>query len=115
MAAFSRQNRPAPAYAGSVVSAAVIFLTVAVVIVTAPTRTLRQIVLENAIDYFDRVTHEWIVRCSNAKSHQMNETPAQKIPRRMQPPAIGDLYHRCVRVSMRIRGSRIGGINTDVV
>src|ERR1051325_1700754 len=36
MAAFSRQNRPASAYAGSVVSAAVIFLPLAVMIVTTP-------------------------------------------------------------------------------
>src|SRR5437763_5172231 len=36
MVAFSRQNRPAPAYSGSVVGAAVIFLTVAAVIVTTP-------------------------------------------------------------------------------
>src|ERR1700746_353708 len=45
MATFSRQNWPAPAYAGSVVSASVIFLTVAVVIVTTPARTLRQVML----------------------------------------------------------------------
>src|SRR5262249_30426998 len=55
MAAFSRQDWPAPAHSGSVISAAVILLAVTVVIVTTPTRTLRQIVLENAIDYFDRV------------------------------------------------------------
>jgi hypothetical protein len=53
LAAFSRQNRPAPAHSGSVVSAAVIFLAVAVVIVTTPARALRQVVLENAINHFD--------------------------------------------------------------
>src|SRR5262249_60114284 len=43
--AFSRQKRPASAHAGSIVSAAVIFLTVAVVIVTTPAPPLRQVVL----------------------------------------------------------------------
>src|SRR5262245_8563111 len=70
MTAFSGQNRPAPAYPGSVVSAAVIFLTVTVVIVTTPTWALRQIVLEDAIDYFGRIKHEWIIRPSNAVPHQ---------------------------------------------
>src|SRR4029077_5892038 len=53
VAAFSCQNRPAPAYAASVVSAAVILLAVAVVIVTTPAGALRQVVLENAINHFD--------------------------------------------------------------
>src|SRR5262245_6295499 len=53
MATFSSQNGPASSHSGSVVSAAVIFLTVAVVIVATPARALRQVVLENAIDYFD--------------------------------------------------------------
>src|SRR5262245_35555288 len=43
--AFSCQNRPASAHAGSIVSAAVIFLAVAVVIITTPARALRQVVL----------------------------------------------------------------------
>src|SRR5439155_5630459 len=79
MAAFSGQNRPAPAYACSVISAAVIFLTVAVMIVTTPARALWQIVLENAIDYFNRVAHKRIVRPSNAVSHEMKEVAADNI------------------------------------
>ena len=43
MAAFAGQDRPAATDASSVISAAVIFLPVAIVIVTAPTGTLRQI------------------------------------------------------------------------
>src|SRR5262245_62086504 len=115
MTAFSRQNRPAPAYPGSVVSAAVIFLTVTVVIVTTPTRALRQIVLEDAIDYFDRIKHERIIWPSNAVPHQMKEIAAHNIPCCMQSSAIGDLYHLCVGIGMRIRFIWIGGINGDVV
>jgi len=74
MTAFSRQDRPTSADSSSVVSAAIIFLAVAVVIVTTPARALRQVVLENAIDYFDGVAHQRIVRRSNAESNQMKDS-----------------------------------------
>src|SRR5262249_57385884 len=115
MAAFSRQNWPAPADAGSIISAAVIFLAVAVVIVTTPAWALRQVVFENAIDYFDRVAHERIVRPSNAVSHQMKEIAAHNISRWVQAAAVGDLYHLCVGIGVRIRRIRIGWVNADVV
>ena len=91
MASFSRQNRPAPAHSGSVVSAAILSLAVAIVIVTTPARALRQVVLENAINYFDRVAHERIVRPSNAITNQMKEIAAHNISRRMHAAAVGDL------------------------
>ena len=84
-------------------------------IVTTPARALRQVVLEDAIDYFDRVAHERIVRPSNPVSHQMKEIAADNISRRMQSSPVGDLYHLCIRVGMRIRRIRIGGVNADVV
>src|SRR4030095_2571634 len=53
MAAFSRQDWPASANARPVESTAVIFLTIAIVIVTTPARALWQIMFEHAIDHFD--------------------------------------------------------------
>src|ERR1051325_9897891 len=101
MAAFARQNWPAPAPSSAVVRAAIIFLTVAVVIVTAPARALRKVVFDNAIDHLDRVTHEGIVRWSNAKTDQMKEIAAHDISRRVQPSAVGDLYHLRIGICVR--------------
>src|SRR5438552_1679728 len=103
MAAFSGQNRPAPAYPCSVISAAVIFLTVAIMIVTAPARALRQVVLEDAIDYFNRVAHKRVVRPPNAISNEVKEIAADNISRRVQAATVGDLYHLRVGIGLRIR------------
>ena len=69
MAALTGQDRPAASDARAVESAAVLFLSIAIVIVAAPARTLRQIVLENVIHDSDGVPHERIVRCADAQSH----------------------------------------------
>jgi hypothetical protein len=53
MTAFSRQNRPTTSHARSVESTTVIFLPIAIVIITTPSRALRQIMFEHAIDDFD--------------------------------------------------------------
>src|SRR5215216_5302834 len=52
MASFACQNRPATTHAGSVVGAAIVLLTVAVVIVTTPARALRQLMFNHAVDHF---------------------------------------------------------------
>src|SRR5262249_5390716 len=115
MAAFSRQNRPAPAHACSVISATVIFLTVAVMIVTTPARALRQVVLEDVIGYFDRVAHKRGVRPTNSISNEMKEIAADNIPRGMQTAAISDLYHLRVGIGMGIGCIWIGRVNADVM
>src|SRR5262245_991050 len=115
MAAFTCQDWPATAHACSVVSAAIVFLAIAVVIVTAPARTLRQVVLENAIYYFDRIKHERIIRPPNSITNQMKEIAAHDVSRRMETAAVGDLYHLCVGIGMGIRFIRIGWINSDVM
>src|SRR5437016_3386686 len=53
MPAFSRQNRPATSNARSVESAAVISLSVAIMIVSTPPRALRQVMFKHAINHFD--------------------------------------------------------------
>src|SRR4029077_6821892 len=115
MAAFSGQNRPAPAHARSVEGAAVVLLAVAIVIVATPAGALRQIIFEHAIDHFDRVAHERIVLVANTESHQKKKIPAHDIARRTQAAAVGDLNHRSVGISVRIRRVRIGWSDADVM
>ena len=115
MAALAGQNRPGAADARSIESAAVILLPIAIVIVAAPARTLRQVALEHAIDDFDRIAHDGIVRRTNAQPHQVKKIAADNVPRRMQAAAIGDGEHRGVGIGVRIGRLRIGGIDPDVV
>ena len=67
MAALARQNRPAATDSRAVESAAVMFLPVAIVIVTAPARTLRQVALEQVINDFNRIAHNRVVRRADAQ------------------------------------------------
>src|SRR5580693_7683127 len=53
MAALAGENRPRPADAGPVISAAAVFLAVAIVIVTPPARTLRKLLFEHLVHDFD--------------------------------------------------------------
>src|SRR5262245_28814765 len=100
MAAFARQNRPRMPNARPVDRAAIGTLAMAVVIVTAPARALRQVMLERAIDYLDRIAHNGIVRIADAETHQVQEIAADNIPRRMQAATIRELDHRRIRIGM---------------
>src|SRR5229473_655965 len=45
----------------------------------------------------------------------MKKIATNHIARGMEPTAVGDLYHRRVRVSVRVRRTRVGRIDTDVM
>ena len=83
MAAFPRQNRPGAAHAPAIESAAVLLLPITIMIVAAPARTLRQVALEYAIDDFDRITDDGMVRSTNAQPHQVKKITADNVPCRM--------------------------------
>src|SRR5438874_4225670 len=53
MATFSRQDRPATSNASSIKRTTVVLLSITIVIVATPARTLWQIVFDHAIDDFD--------------------------------------------------------------
>src|SRR5438874_9178975 len=115
MAAFAGKNWPATSDACAVESAAVIFLPITVVIVTTPARPLWQIILEHAIDDFDRIADDRIVRVANTESHQMKKVTANYVSRRMEAAAVGQLNHRCIWIGVRIRRVRVRGIDANVM
>src|SRR5438132_1822436 len=115
VAAFSGHNGPATANARSVESAAIILLPIAIMIVATPARALRQVMFEYAINHFDRVAHERIVRIANTEPHQMKEITTDDISRGVQTAAVGDLNHRHIRVSVGIRCIWIGRSDADVM
>jgi hypothetical protein len=53
MAAFSSQDRPAPPNSCSIESTTIVFLSIAIAIVTAPARALWQIMSDDLVDNFD--------------------------------------------------------------
>src|SRR6266446_5382196 len=115
MTAFTRQDWPATSNACSVKSTAVIFLSVAIVVVTTPARALWQIIFEHAINDFDGIANDRIVRVANTESHQMQEISADHIPCCMQAAAVGKLNHRCIWIGVWIRRIRVRGVDPDVV
>ena len=102
MAALARQKRPRTTNACSIEGAAVILLPIAIVIVAVPARTLRQVALEYAIDDFDLIAHDGIVRSTDAQPHQVKKIAADDVPGWMEAAAIGDCDHRCVWIGVRI-------------
>src|SRR5712671_5751798 len=79
-------------------------------IVPTPTRTLWQVVLEHPIYHFDGFEHDRIARTANPKAHQVKKIATHHVARGMEPAAVGDLEHRCVRIGVgvwRVRTSRI--------
>jgi hypothetical protein len=115
MPALAGQNRARADDAGSIERTAVILLTIAVVIVAAPARTLRQVTLEQAIHDRDGIAHDGIVRRTNAQAHQVKEIAPDNVPGGMRATAIGNSEHCRVRVSVGIGPLRIGGIDSNVV
>src|SRR4030095_11813947 len=115
MTAFSRQDWPAAPNARSIESAAVIFLSIAIVIVAPPARALWQIMFEHSINDLGWISNDRIVRVANTESHQMQEIPADHISRCMQTAAICQLNHGCIRIGMRIRRVSVCRIDADVV
>ena len=115
MAALARQNRPAAADARAVEGAAVLLLPIAIVIVAAPARTLRQVALEQAIHDRDGIPHEGIVRRTNAQPHQVKKIAADHVPCRTETAAVGDGEHRGVGIGVRIGRVRIRGIDANVM
>src|SRR5207245_7472665 len=80
MAAFAGQNRPAAAHTAAVKSAAVALLSIAIVIIATPPRSLRQVALDYAVDHFDGVAHDRIVGAANTEPHEVEEIAAHDIP-----------------------------------
>ncbi len=115
MAALARQNRPRTADPGPIESAAVILLSIAIVIVAAPARALRQVAFEQAIHDRNGVPHEGIVRGTDAQPHQVKKIAADHVPGGLDAAAIGDCEHRGVRVGVRIGRRRISGIDANVM
>jgi hypothetical protein len=115
MAALSGQNRPGSSDARPVKRASVLFLSIAVVIVAAPGRTLRQIVFENVIHDRDGIPHERIVRRADAQPHQMKKIAADHVPGRAETAAVGDAEHCGIGVGVRIGRALVRGIDANVV
>jgi hypothetical protein len=108
MARVRRSNRPGPAHARAIESAAVGLLPVAVVIVAPPARPLRQIPPQNPVDHFNGREHDGIVRRANAEADQLQKISAHDLARRMQAAAVGDLNHGGVRIGVRVRRLGVG-------
>src|SRR4029453_14716500 len=115
MPAFSSQDRPRAAYTCSVVGGAIVLLAISIMIVTPPDRTLRQVMLDDAVDYLDRITHNRIIGRANPEAHQMEEIASDNVARRVQTAAVGELKHRCIRIGVRIGRRRIRRIDADVM
>ena len=115
MAAFAGQNRPRTANTRSVESAAVVFLPVAIVIVTTPARALRQIVFEHLINDCDGINNQRIIGRAHAQPDQLEKIPADNIPGGVLAAAVGDLDDGGVGISRPIGLLRDGGGDAHIV
>jgi hypothetical protein len=115
VAALARQNWPRAADPGPIESAAVILLSITIVIIAAPARALRQVAFEQAIHDRNGVPHEGIVRGTDAQPHQVKKIAADNVSGGLHAAAIGDCEHRGVRVGVRIGRLGISGVDANVM
>src|SRR5688500_6297527 len=87
MAAFAGEDWPAATDARAAEGAAVVFLAVTIVIVSAPAWTLGKVVLDDAIEDFDGGAHDGIIRTANAVTHEMEKIAADNISRGLKSAA----------------------------
>ena len=84
-------------------------------VVTAPTGALRQIALQHAVDNFDRIADNRIIRRANSIANEVQKITTDHIAGGMQAATVGDLQHGCIRVGMGIGCSRVRRVDPHVV
>src|ERR1700722_4724733 len=103
MSALACQNRPTPAYPRTIKRAAIVLLSITIVIIPTPARALRELVFDDPVKDLDRVKHNRILGAAYAEAHQMKKIATHDVARRMKSTAIGNLNHRRIRIGVRIR------------
>ena len=106
--ALAREQRPGSADAIAVESRAVRVLPIAIVIVTLPARTLRQIVFDRGIENRERIDDERIVRIAQSQPNEMKEFSADHVARRLLVLAVRDLQNRGIGFGHVVRSVAIG-------
>src|SRR5277367_4272240 len=115
MSALPRQTAPTAAYPGTIKSAAIVLLSITIVIIAAPARALREVVLDDPVKDLNRVEHNRVLRAAYAEPDQMKKIATHDVARRMKSAAIGNLNHRRIWISVRIRRFGVGRIDADIV
>src|SRR5204862_7927162 len=93
MTAFAGQNRPAATHTAAIKSTAVVLLSIAIVIIATPPRSLRQVAFNHPVNDFDGVAHDRIVGAANTEPDEVEEIGAHDITRRMEAAASANLEH----------------------
>src|SRR5437763_10755600 len=101
--------------ATAVEGAAIVLLSVAIMVIPAPARALRKIVFQHVIYDGDRINNHRIGGIAHAEPDQLEKIGADDIARRMQAAAIGNLNHGFVRADEIPRALRIGWRDADIV
>ena len=116
MTAFARQNWPGAADTRSVEGLAVVLLPVAIVIITAPARTLRQSVLEHLIDDRDGIDDQRIICRANPQPDQMEKIAARRCcGRDGWPPPLAISILACSDRQSASGLVRVGGSDAHVM
>ena len=115
MAAFAGQNRPGTANTRSIVSAAVRFLSVTIVIVATPAWAVWQFVFEHLINDRDGINNQRIIRRPHSESNQLEKIAADNISRGMLASTVGNLNNGSVGISRSIGLFRNGGSDAHIV
>src|SRR6185437_13936214 len=119
--AFSRQQGPGAANAGSIKRRTVGMLSVSIVVVAVPARTLRNSHLQQCIEDFNRVQNPGIVWCAQSESHQGQRVWTDNVGSLL--PALADrtvldgdksICGRCRAVAQRWRNPHVIAGDTDL-
>ncbi len=115
MAAFACQNRPGAAFTRSIECAAVGLLSIAVVVVAPPARSLWQIALQLLIDHHQRIDHQRVIRRTHSQPDKLEKIAADDIAGEMFAAAVGNFDNSVVRIGRRFGLLRIGRSDAHVM
>src|SRR5207244_10940046 len=91
LAPLAREERPQPPYARLVPPAAARFLAVAIVVVPVPSRTVRRVDFDRAVDDRERRGDERRARRPNAEPHELEESGVDDAALVVSAAAVVDL------------------------
>src|SRR5262249_32028321 len=100
---------------GSVESASVRFLAVAIMVVSLPARSLWQFALQHGIHYSYGVHHQGVERITDADADQVEEFQTDDISRSVDSAPIGNLNQRRIGVGIDIRFIGISRVDPNVM
>ena len=98
MGAFARQNRPATSFSRPIVGAAIGLLSIAIVIIASPARSLGQVTLEHLINHREGINYQRVFCSPDSQPDKMKKITPDDVACRLFATVIGQNNFSFIRI-----------------